>query len=155
MPFGRGSDRYLMNAFSTQLLLFAVINFVCLFFVFCLFCFVLFFRNRVSLCSPGCPRTHSVDQAGLELRNSPASVSQVLELKAFATTSRYWNKLLVSALICRVFLSTTVMIYFWEDFIIWNCVGENFNSDSGFLPCLGPFSTQIKTTHNLYIYNKP
>jgi hypothetical protein len=38
-----------------------------------LFCFVLFFRDRVSLCSPGCPGTHSVDQAGLELRNLLAS----------------------------------------------------------------------------------
>jgi hypothetical protein len=27
----------------------------------------LVFRDRVSLCSPGCPGTHSVDQAGLEL----------------------------------------------------------------------------------------
>jgi hypothetical protein len=34
-----------------------------------------FFRDRVSLCSPGCPETHSVDQAGLELRNPPASAS--------------------------------------------------------------------------------
>jgi hypothetical protein len=25
------------------------------------------FRDRVSLCSPGCPGTHFVDQAGLEL----------------------------------------------------------------------------------------
>jgi hypothetical protein len=25
------------------------------------------FQDRVSLCSPGCPGTHSVDQAGLEL----------------------------------------------------------------------------------------
>jgi hypothetical protein len=33
-----------------------------------------------SLCSPGCPRTHSVDEAGLELRNLPASASQVLGL---------------------------------------------------------------------------
>jgi hypothetical protein len=40
------------------------------------------FRDRVSLCSPGCPGTHSVDQAGLELRNLPASAFQVLELKA-------------------------------------------------------------------------
>ncbi|GAB1302510.1 Polycomb group RING finger protein 6 [Apodemus speciosus] len=31
---------------------------------------------RVSLYSPGCPGTHSVDQAGLELRNPPASASQ-------------------------------------------------------------------------------
>jgi hypothetical protein len=41
-----------------------------------------FFRDRVSLCSPGCPGTHSVDQAGLELRNLPASALQVLGLKA-------------------------------------------------------------------------
>jgi hypothetical protein len=31
------------------------------------------FRDRVSLCSPSCPGTHFVDQAGLELRNPPAS----------------------------------------------------------------------------------
>ncbi|GAB1299382.1 ATPase family AAA domain-containing protein 2 [Apodemus speciosus] len=35
---------------------------------------------RVSLYSPGCPGTHSVDQAGLELRNPPASASRVQEL---------------------------------------------------------------------------
>jgi hypothetical protein len=52
----------------------------------CLFVFV--FRNRVSLCSPGCPGTHSVDQAGLKLRNLPASASQVLGLKAFAITAQ-------------------------------------------------------------------
>jgi hypothetical protein len=40
----------------------------------------------VSLYSPGCPGTHSVDKAGLELRNPPASASQVLGLKACATT---------------------------------------------------------------------
>jgi hypothetical protein len=39
------------------------------------------------MCSPGCPGIHSVDQAGLELRNPPASVSQVLGLKAYATTA--------------------------------------------------------------------
>jgi hypothetical protein len=32
-----------------------------------MWCLLLFFRDRVSLCSPGCPGTHSVDQAGLEL----------------------------------------------------------------------------------------
>jgi hypothetical protein len=47
------------------------------------------FPDRVSLCSPGCPGTHSVDQAGLELRNPPASASQVLGLKACATTPRW------------------------------------------------------------------
>ncbi|GAB1292634.1 Major facilitator superfamily domain-containing 13B [Apodemus speciosus] len=35
----------------------------------------------VSLCSPGCPGTHSVDQAGLELRNLPASDSQSAGIK--------------------------------------------------------------------------
>jgi hypothetical protein len=45
------------------------------------------FRDRVSLYSPGCPGTHFVDQAGLELRNLPASASRVLGLKACATTA--------------------------------------------------------------------
>jgi hypothetical protein len=44
------------------------------------------FRDRASLYSPGCPGPHSVDQAGLELRNPPASASRVLGLKACATT---------------------------------------------------------------------
>jgi hypothetical protein len=56
--------------------------FVCLFLVF----LFLFFRDRVSLCNPGCPGTHFVDQAGLELRNPPASASLVLGLKECATT---------------------------------------------------------------------
>jgi hypothetical protein len=50
--------------------------------------FVCLFWDRVSLCSPGCPGTHSVDQAGLELRNLPASASRVLGLKARATISQ-------------------------------------------------------------------
>jgi hypothetical protein len=74
--------------FSHSLFLFFV-------FVFVLFCFVCFvfvclfvclFLRQVSLCSPGCPGTYSVDQAGLKLRNLPASASQVLGLKACATT---------------------------------------------------------------------
>ncbi|GAB1286155.1 Probable ATP-dependent RNA helicase DDX31 [Apodemus speciosus] len=43
--------------------------------------------TRVSLCTPGCPGTHSVDQAGLELRNLPASASQVQGLQACATAT--------------------------------------------------------------------
>jgi hypothetical protein len=46
----------------------------------------LVFRDRVYLYSPGCPGTHFVDQAGLELRNPPASASRVLGLKACTTT---------------------------------------------------------------------
>ena len=38
---------------------------------------LLLFRDRASLCSLDCPRICSVDQAGLELRNLPASVSRV------------------------------------------------------------------------------
>jgi hypothetical protein len=64
----------LVFPYTTSLLLF-------LFFILYVFLF-LFFRDRVSLCSPGFPGTHSVDQAGLELRNPPASASQVLGLKA-------------------------------------------------------------------------
>jgi hypothetical protein len=45
-------------------------------------------QDRVSLCSPGCPETQSVDQASLKLRNLPASASQVLGLKACTTTVR-------------------------------------------------------------------
>jgi hypothetical protein len=52
-----------------------------LFFVFFLFVF----RDRVSLCSPGYPGTHFVDQAGLELRNPLASASRVLGLKVCTT----------------------------------------------------------------------
>jgi hypothetical protein len=61
-------------------------------FVFCFgFLFVclfvcLFVETGFLFCSPGCPGTHSVDQAGLKLKNPPASTSQVLGLKACATT---------------------------------------------------------------------
>jgi hypothetical protein len=59
-----------------------VLVFVCLFV--CLFvCF--WFFDTGFFCSPGCPGTHSVDQAGLELRSPPASASRVLGLKACAT----------------------------------------------------------------------
>jgi hypothetical protein len=49
------------------------------------FFFFLVFRDRVSLYSPGCPGTHCVGQAGLKLRNPPASASRVLGLKVCAT----------------------------------------------------------------------
>jgi hypothetical protein len=49
---------------------------ISIFFFFFFFGFwFLVFRDRVSLYSPGCLGTHSVDQAGLELRNPPASAS--------------------------------------------------------------------------------
>jgi hypothetical protein len=57
--------------------------------------FIFFLRDRVSPCSPGCPRTHSVDQAGLKVRNPPASASQVLGSKAWATIARLVSQILV------------------------------------------------------------
>jgi hypothetical protein len=59
------------------------------------FWFFLVFRDRVSLYSSGCAGAHFVDQAGLELRNPPASASQVLGLKACATTPGSYSKLFV------------------------------------------------------------
>jgi hypothetical protein len=56
-----------------------------LFFVFLLLLLLFVFQDRVSLYSPGCPGTHFVDQAGLELRNPTASASRVLGIKACAT----------------------------------------------------------------------
>jgi hypothetical protein len=50
-----------------------------------------FFQDRVSLYSPGCPGTHSVDQAGLELRNLPASAFQVPGLKACTTIAQLFR----------------------------------------------------------------
>jgi hypothetical protein len=38
---------------------------------------------------PGCPGTHFVYQAGLKLRNLPASASQMLGLKVCATTPSF------------------------------------------------------------------
>jgi hypothetical protein len=66
---------------------------------FLIFYFILFyfigFSRQGSLYSPGCPGTHFVDQAGLELRNLPTSASRVLGLKACATTPSllcfYWG----------------------------------------------------------------
>ena len=60
----------------------------------------------VALADPG---THVVDQAGLELRNLPASASQVLGLKACATTPGLIPPLLilvytnVMKLLCHTF----------------------------------------------------
>jgi hypothetical protein len=55
----------------------------------------------VSLCTPGCPGTHSVDQADLELMDLPASSSQVLELKACTTTTWLYYHFNQSKMICK------------------------------------------------------
>ena len=73
------------------------------------------FRDRVSLYSPGCPGTHFVDQAGLKLRNLPASASQVLGLKACATTPGeidLFLKLHLLIVCARAFVH--VLVYVWR-----------------------------------------
>jgi hypothetical protein len=79
--------------------------FVCLF-----VCFLFSFWDRVSLYSPGCPGTHFVNQAGLELRNPPASASPALGLKACTTMS---GPRPVSY----------PYVYFWERVSFWSSPG--------------------------------
>jgi hypothetical protein len=55
------------------------------------------FRERVSLCSPGCPGTHFVDQAGLELRNPPTSASQSAGIKGVHHHAHLFLPLLIAA----------------------------------------------------------
>lgn len=58
------------------------------YFFFFFFSLSLFFEIGFFLCVPGYPWTCSVDQAVLELRDLPASVSCVLGLMAFTTAAR-------------------------------------------------------------------
>jgi hypothetical protein len=88
---------------------FSVLNkffvlFCLLFFVLGIFFFFgLAFLARVSLYILGCPGTHFVDQAGLELENPSASASQVLGLKVFTTTARLFLTSLQTKSNCRFF----------------------------------------------------
>ena len=47
------------------------------------------FGSRISLCSSDCPRTHSVDQAGLELRSTCLCLPSA-GIKGVATTTTAW-----------------------------------------------------------------
>jgi hypothetical protein len=82
--------------------------------------FFFFLQDRVSLYSPGCPRTHSVDQAGLELRNPPASASQVLGFKG--VRHHAWRVICFKASkhdnSSFMFLGKT--LYFWDP--LWVCM---------------------------------
>jgi hypothetical protein len=79
-------------------------NVLCCHFIFIL---CLDFQGRVSLRSPGCPETHSVDQAGRELRDPSTSVSRVLGLKVYATTDggHFFFPLKLIFMCMRVFLA--------------------------------------------------
>jgi hypothetical protein len=75
-----------------------------------LFFFFFFFESGFLcvLCSPGCPGTHSVDQADLELRNLVASDSQVLGLMVCTITAQLHLNLLR---MINMKLSALVYIY--------------------------------------------
>jgi hypothetical protein len=73
--------------------------------------FFLIFRDRVSVCSPGCPGAHSIDQPGLEVRYLPASASQVLGLKTCTTTA--WLK---------------IGVFWFLDIRIYNIMGQTQES---------------------------
>jgi hypothetical protein len=104
----------------------------------------LVFRDRVSLYSPGCPGTHSVDQAGLEFRNPPASASQVLGFKACATTPGYFSFLVkkiifyLCAHVCMcLHCKCTCQSSFLELFLIYHMGLRNQTRFSGhFEMCL-------------------
>jgi hypothetical protein len=72
----------------------------------------LVFRDRVSLYSPGCPGTHFIDQAGLELRNPPASASPVLGLKVCTTTPGLFHYFYLFILLVILFIYISNVIPF-------------------------------------------
>jgi hypothetical protein len=77
-----------------------------------LVCLFVCFWDSVSLCSPGCPGTWSVDKAGLEHKDPPAFASQLLRSKA-CTTSQTRSCL----------GSYIVAIYLWKTWAPNRCSG--------------------------------
>ena len=92
-----------------------------------IYLFILVFRDKVSLRSPGCPGTLSVDQAGLELRNPPASAFWVLGLKACAITAQLENYFMYEYFAFPYVCTTCVCLVYteirWKYWIpwSWNC----------------------------------
>ncbi|GAB1286774.1 E3 ubiquitin-protein ligase UBR1 [Apodemus speciosus] len=79
-----------------------------------------FVKERVSLYSPGCPGTHSEDQAGRKLRN-PASASQVLGLKYYKQLQKEYirddheRSISVTALSVQMFTVPTLARHLIEE----------------------------------------
>jgi hypothetical protein len=78
------------------------------------------FLRQCSLYSPGYPGTHSVDQAGLELRNPLASVSPVLGLKVCATTPSFHSSLFVNVYCNDLFLGLVWSLWLLLLYQYWN-----------------------------------
>lgn len=53
--------------------------------------FCVFFSDRISLCTPACPGTHSADSAGFKLRDPPFFASQVLGFQGVCATTTQQN----------------------------------------------------------------
>ena len=62
-----------------------------------------------SFLSPGCPETSSIDQAGLKLRDPPASASRVLRLKVCTTTIWLLPRFLGSQSVENMTVESTVL----------------------------------------------
>ena len=120
-------------------ILFCFVFFFLFFFVlFCFafwFCgFVFVFWDRVSLYSPGYPGTHFVEQAGLELRNQPASASQVLGLKA-CTTMPIWFEFFIWLFFSRKREKEDMEMEQWESRRIWEEIKEGRTWSESFVWC--------------------
>jgi hypothetical protein len=74
--------------------------------------FVFVFQDRVSLYSLGYPGTHSLDQAGLELRNLPASASRVLGIKGLCHHARLKSVVIVKGSHVEV-CGVSFLIFTW------------------------------------------
>jgi hypothetical protein len=55
----------------------------------CIVCLFLFFQDRVSLCSPGCPGTSSVAQAGLEFIRSCLPLPPTTSFNVFFVLTKH------------------------------------------------------------------
>ena len=107
--------------------------FVCLF-----VCLFVCFRDKVSLCSLGCPGTHSVDQA---LRNLPASASKVLGLKVCATTARL--TLILLPFLFRIYL--LLHIFIWVFVCMYGCALHVCNACRSLKGAPDPLELKLQT----------
>jgi hypothetical protein len=88
------------------------------------------FQDRVSLYSPGCPATHFVDQAGLELRNLPASVPSA-GIKGVCHHAQ---------LFCFVFGLVFFFLFLWP--VSWWLGSIRFSCDFSPMTSAGRYSLQ-------------
>lgn len=59
-----------------------------MYFIYLIIGWFVVFREQASLCSPGCPATHTIEQASFKLKDPPASTWN-LGLKVSAPTAQF------------------------------------------------------------------